>query len=125
MYSRDPSPNGLRPITIFHDNSHVKVETFEALKPILVIEVPIPFLYTSNKAVPWDYCCNYASVTIVTNLTSVGGITRSGRVYMLTITDKVVLEKLATPVEKEQLPKDGSTSKKESQPILEKKHASS
>ena len=40
-YLGDPSPNGRRPITIFHDNLPVKEETSEALKPVLVIEVVI------------------------------------------------------------------------------------
>ena len=39
----------------------MKVETFEAPKPVLVIEVPKPFPYISNKTVPWDYRCNYAN----------------------------------------------------------------
>ena len=73
----------------------------EALKPILVIEVPRPFLYTSNKIVPWDYHCNYANETIVTDLTDVGGITRSRRVYMPAIIDKVVHEELSIPAELE------------------------
>ena len=51
-YLGDPSPNGPRPITIFHDNLPAKDETSEAPKPILVIEVPKPFPYRSNKMVP-------------------------------------------------------------------------
>ena len=122
-YSGNPSPNGLRPITIFHDNSHVKVETSEAPKPVLVIEVPKPFPYTSNKTVPWDYRYNYANEMAATDLTGVRGITRSGRVYMPTIMDKVTLEKPSTLVEKEQASQEkkyGSTFEKESQPIVEK-----
>ena len=51
-YSRNPSLNGSRPITIFHDNLPVKDETSEAPKLVLVVEVPRPFLYKSNKMVP-------------------------------------------------------------------------
>ena len=51
-YSGNLSPNGPRLITIFHDNLLVKDETSEAPKPVLVIEVPKPFLYKSNKMVP-------------------------------------------------------------------------
>ena len=45
------SSNGPRPIVIFDDNLPVKVETSEALKPILVVEVLKPFPYRSNKMV--------------------------------------------------------------------------
>ena len=120
-YSENLSSSGPRPITICHDNLPVKVEVSEALKPVLVIEVPKPFPYTSNKTVPWDYRCNYASETTVIDLTSVGGITRSGRIYVPTIADKVALEKPVIPAEKEQLPEDMSTSRKKCQPIVEKK----
>ena len=51
-YSRNPLLNGLRPITIFHDNLPMKDEIFKASKPVLVIEVPKPFPYRSNKMVP-------------------------------------------------------------------------
>ena len=51
-YSRNLSPNGPKPITIFHDNLPMKDETSEALKPVLVIEVLKPFPYRSNKMVP-------------------------------------------------------------------------
>ena len=50
-YLGNPSPNRPRPITIFHDNLPVKDETFEAPKPVLVIEVPKLFPYKSNKMV--------------------------------------------------------------------------
>ena len=114
-----------RSITIFHDNLLAKVEVYKALKPMLVIEVPKPFPNTSNKMVPWDYHCNYASETAVTNLTGVGGITRSGRVYMPTIADKVALERPVISIGKKQPSqekKDGSTFEKENQPIIEKKN---
>ena len=55
-----------------------------------------------------------------TDLTSVGGITRSAHIYMPTITDKIALKKPATPAEKEQLSEGGSVFGKESQPIIEK-----
>ena len=65
-YLGDPSPNGPKPITIFHDNMLVKEETSETPKPILVIEVPKPFPYMSNKIVPWDYRYNYANEIAIT-----------------------------------------------------------
>ena len=51
-YSGDPSLNGPRPISIFHDNLPIKEETSKTPKPVLVIEVPKPFPYKSNKMVP-------------------------------------------------------------------------
>ena len=60
----------------------------------------------------------------MTDLTGIGGITHSGRVYLPTITDKVTLEKPIISVEKEQPSQekeDGSIFEKESQPIMEKK----
>ena len=111
-YSRNPSLSGPRPITIFHDNLSVKEEIYETPKVVLVIEVPKPFPYTSNKMVPWDYHCNYANEMAIANLTSVRGITRNRRFYLPTITNKVAPEKPSTLAKKEQVPqerKDGST----------------
>ena len=95
-------------------------KTSKIPKSVLVIEVPKRFPYTSKKTVPWDYHYNYANETAATDLIGVGGITRSGCIYLPTITNKVAAEKPATPAEKEQLLEDGSTFRKESQPIKEK-----
>ena len=103
-YLGDPSSSEPRPLTIFHDNSPMKFEASEASKLVLVIEVPKPFPYTSNKTVPWDYRCNYANETTIIDLTCMGGITRSERVYMSAIIDKVVPEKPSIPIEPEQAP---------------------
>ena len=92
-----------RPITIFHDNLRVNEGPSETPKSILVIKVPKPFPYTLNKIVPWDYHCNYANETAATDLTSVGGITRSRHVYMPANIDKIAPEKPSTPTGKEQL----------------------
>ena len=122
-YSRNPSPNEPRLITIFHDNLPVKDETSEAPKPVLVIEVPKSFPFKSNKMVPWDYHCNYANETTTTDLIGVGGITCNGRFYLPTITDKVAFEEPLIPIKKEQFPQEkegGSTFGMESQPIAEK-----
>ena len=105
-YSKDPSSSEPKTITIFHDNSPVKVEVFEALKPVLLIKVPKPFPYTSNKTVPWDYRCNYTNEMTTTDLTGVVGITHSGRVYKPAIIDKVAPEKPSTPAELEQAPQE-------------------
>ena len=51
-YSGTSSPNGPKPIVIFHDNLPIKDKTSKAPRPVLVVEVPRPFLYKSNKLVP-------------------------------------------------------------------------
>ena len=51
--------------------------------------------------VPWDYHCNYTNEATVTDLTGVGGITCSGRFYLPTTKDKVMLEKPLIPKKKE------------------------
>ena len=58
-YSGTASSNGFREITIFHDNEAAKAEMPKVSTPILVLEVPKPFPYESQKAIPWDYHCNY------------------------------------------------------------------
>ena len=51
-YSGTPSSTGPRPITIFHDNEVAKAEMPKVSTPILVLEVPKPFPYESQKAIP-------------------------------------------------------------------------
>ena len=58
-YSRTLSSTGPKPITIFHDNEVARDEMPKAPLPVLVVEVPRPFPYESQKTVPWDYNCNY------------------------------------------------------------------
>ena len=69
--------------------------------PVLVLEVPRPFPYKSQKAMPQDYNCNYTHQTTTTDLIGVGGITRSGRCYAPDMAEKVVFEKLLTPASEE------------------------
>ena len=64
-----------RPIIIFHDNKAARDEIPKVSTPVLVIEVPRPFPYESQKAVPWGYNCNYTHQAAATDLTGVGGIT--------------------------------------------------
>ena len=74
-YLGTSSSTDLRLITIFHDNEEARNEIPKVPKPILVVEVPSSFLYESQKAVLWDYNCNYTHQTAATGLASVGGIT--------------------------------------------------
>ena len=77
-YSGTPSSTGPRPIIIFHENETARTEVPKVPIPILVVEVPRAFPYESDKAIPWDYNCNYTHQTVVNDLTGVGGLTRSG-----------------------------------------------
>ena len=54
---------------------------------------------------PWDYNCNYTHQTVATDLTGVGGITRSRQCYAPNMAEKVVSEKLLTPTSEEQPPR--------------------
>ena len=51
-YSRTPLSIGPRPITIFHDNEVARAELPKVSVPVLVVEVPRPFPYKSQKAIP-------------------------------------------------------------------------
>ena len=101
-YSRTSSSTGLRPITIFHDNEVAKAEVPKVLVPVLVVKVPRPFPYESQKAIPWDYNYNYTHQAAVNDLTGVEGITWSGKCYASDIAEKVVSEKLLIPTSEEQ-----------------------
>ena len=81
IYSGIPSSTGPRSITIFHDNETARAVVPKVSIPVLVVEIPRPFPYESQKAIPWYYNCNYTHQTAVNDLTGVGGITRSGRCY--------------------------------------------
>ena len=52
MYSETPSLTGPKLITIFHDNEVARAEVPEVSIPVLVVEVPRPFPYKSQKAIP-------------------------------------------------------------------------
>ena len=51
-YSGAPSLTGPKPITIFHDNEASRTEIPKVLTPVLVVEVPRPFPYESQRVVP-------------------------------------------------------------------------
>ena len=51
-YSGTPSSTGPRSIIIFHDNEAAKDKVPQVSTLILVVEVPRPFPYESQKAVP-------------------------------------------------------------------------
>ena len=51
-YLGTSSSNGPRAITIFHYNEAAKAEMPKVLTPVLVVEVPRPFSYESQKVVP-------------------------------------------------------------------------
>ena len=105
-YLGTPSSTGPRPITIFHDNKAAIAEVPKVSALVLVVEVPRPFLYESQKVIPWGYNCNYTHQTAGTDLTGVGGITQSGCCYGPNMTEKVAPEKLLMPASEEQFSKE-------------------
>ena len=114
-YSGTPSSTSPRPIIIFHDNEAAKDEVPKASTPVLMVEVPRPFPYESQKVVPWNYNCNYTHQTTVTNLIGVGGINRNECCYAPNMTKKVAPEKLLVHANEEQFFKE------KEQPSREKK----
>ena len=54
-YSMTPSSVDPRPITIFHDNKAARAEVPKVSILVLMIEIPRPFPYESQKTIPWDY----------------------------------------------------------------------
>ena len=58
-YSGTPSSTGPKRITIFYDNEAARTEMPKVSIPVLVVEVSRPFPYESQKAILWDYNCNY------------------------------------------------------------------
>ncbi|EOY03805.1 Uncharacterized protein TCM_018989 [Theobroma cacao] len=90
MISKESThPMKIKPLTIFYEPKGEFVEDKNRAK--MIIEVPKPFPYKDNKAVPWNYNCNVQvseakkwiaeSQDDAANITAVGGITRSGRCY--------------------------------------------
>ena len=90
-----------KPLTVFYrgGGQQAAKETPHVPTPKLVVKVPAPFRYASDKAVPW----NYTSRTVilepqavteqkpeksVNDIVGTGGMTRSGRCYT-PITTKV------------------------------------
>ncbi|PPR93691.1 hypothetical protein GOBAR_AA26981 [Gossypium barbadense] len=70
-----------RPLIIYYDAKK------EPVKPKMIIEVPSPFPYKDDKAVPWKYDINIVtpegekSETTTGDVGEVGHFTRSGRCY--------------------------------------------
>ncbi|XP_017648059.2 uncharacterized protein LOC108488281 [Gossypium arboreum] len=69
------------PLMIYYDAKK------EQVKPKMIIEVPSPFSYKDNKAVPWKYDVNIIilegekSKVTIGNVGEVGHFTRNGRCY--------------------------------------------
>ncbi|XP_052478388.1 uncharacterized protein LOC128033927 [Gossypium raimondii] len=74
-----------RPLVIYYEVK--KEEVSREVKPSLIIEVPTPFPYKDNKAVPWNYDVNIIvpegekSKVVSEGVSGVGHFTRSGRCY--------------------------------------------
>ncbi|XP_052489886.1 uncharacterized protein LOC105762019 [Gossypium raimondii] len=74
-----------RPLVIYYEAKEEEVS--REVKPSLIIEVPAPFPYKDNKAVPWNYDVNIIvpegekSKVVSECVSGVGHFTRSGRCY--------------------------------------------
>ncbi|XP_016672983.2 uncharacterized protein [Gossypium hirsutum] len=74
-----------RPLVIYYEAK--KEEVSREVKPSLIIEIPAPFSYKDNKAVPWKYDVNIIvpegekSKVMNEDVSEVGHFTRSGRCY--------------------------------------------
>ncbi|EOY18289.1 Uncharacterized protein TCM_042889 [Theobroma cacao] len=112
MISKESThPMKIKPLTIFYESKGEFVEDKNRAK--MIIEVPKPFPYKDNKAVPWNYNCNVQvseakkwiaeSQDDAANITGGGGITRSGRCYSPEAFENLKNEK---GKEKEQSPRE-------------------
>ena len=88
-----------KPVIIHYRSGGQQAPTKAPVCPIprVVIKVPTPFLYTSDKAVPWNYTSQVVSPEpqdvqvspetkqepLVNDIVGTGGLTRSGRCYAL------------------------------------------
>ncbi|EOX99283.1 Uncharacterized protein TCM_007907 [Theobroma cacao] len=89
--------NKPKPLTIFYEENRSPMNDTSPtmIRSGITIEVPSPFPYKSDKAVPWNYECNIlgtassAPQASSEDLTGVGGITRSGRCYSPEIAERV------------------------------------
>ena len=88
-------------ITIFHDNKPVKDKVPKASKPVLIVEVPRPFPYMSERMVSWRYQCNYTNEAAAADLMGVEGMTRSGHCYSPIMMKKLTPKKLIVPMNEE------------------------
>ncbi|XP_016684204.1 uncharacterized protein [Gossypium hirsutum] len=74
-----------RPLVIYYEAKREEVS--QEVKPSLIIEVPAPFSYKDNKAVPWKYDVNIVvpegekSKVMNEDVSGVGHFSRSGRCY--------------------------------------------
>ena len=122
MYLGTPSSTGPRPVTIFHNNETTRDEVPKVPTPVLVVEVPRPFPYESQKVIPWDYNCNYTHQTAVNDLTGIGGITRNGRCYAPVMAEKVVSDELLILTSEEQPSKERAILHRKNRKESSKKH---
>ena len=108
---------GLKPQTIYFEDDPFSVANMTMHPSKLTVEVSSPFPYMDNKMVPWNYNCNYVHESTATNISSIGGMTRSGRCYMLSLVE-MTPPKLTKELPKQKEPKVTLDVIKE--PIIEK-----
>ena len=85
-----------KPVTIFYreEGQQATKVTPHVPTPRLVVEVPAPFRYTNDKAVPWNYTsqaivqelqavAEQKPETSINDIAGTGRMTRNGRCYAL------------------------------------------
>ena len=83
-----------KPLTVFYrgGGQQAAKETPHVPTPKLVVKVPVPFHYASDKAMPWNYTSRTVTLEpqaiveqkpekLVNDIAGTGGMTRSGRCY--------------------------------------------
>ncbi|XP_012574941.1 uncharacterized protein [Cicer arietinum] len=117
-----------------------KVESMNAPGDLrtLIVQIPSPFSYKDNKAVPWNYNVEIhlakqknkdvssSKTTIVTDVSGIGGMTRNGRIYspgksqreMIAVFEKACTYKEEKKVEKEKVENEKEISNEEAQEFL-------
>ena len=90
-FIRESSEGKPRPLMIFFEDNLVHVVNENMHLSKLIVEVPSPFPYTDSKMVPWNYHYNYVNEPVVDNISSIGGMTRSGRCYAPTAIETLPL----------------------------------
>ena len=98
-FVRGSSFEGPKHLTIFFEDNSVSMSNIIMHQPRLTIEVPSPFPYMDNKMVPWNYNSNYVHEAPVVNISSIEGMTRSGKCYA------PIMAKKASPKPMEEIPK--------------------
>lgn len=73
----------LEPLVIFFKEQFAYILVAPSVSQSFTIQIPMSYKYKDNKVVPWNYGCHTLDkeAPIVTNISGISGMTRSGRCY--------------------------------------------